>query len=218
MIKVLKKQGFTLAEVLIALVIIGVIAALTVPTLKQNIDKREYVTGLQKANSVLKQAVQKLTYNYGYAVGDYSFFKNSDFIDEFAKVTSYVKKCDTTTECFGTTKYKFLSNADVPDSNFPEKKSLVTADGMMYLAWKNNYPGGGFLSSEDNQNCMYRIYVDVNGQKKPNKFGVDTFVFFLVDGKGIVPAGANSTNDCRKTGWGFSCTGKILKEGKITYL
>ena len=54
------KSAFTLAEVLITLVIIGVIAALTVPTLIQNTQKQEYVTALKKAYSTLSQATQQI--------------------------------------------------------------------------------------------------------------------------------------------------------------
>ena len=49
------KNGFTLSEVLIALVIVGVIAALTIPMLIQNTNKAEYVAGLRKSNSMLQQ-------------------------------------------------------------------------------------------------------------------------------------------------------------------
>ena len=48
-----KFRSFTLAEVLITLVIIGVIAAITVPTLMAQYRKKEYVTQLKKAYSTL---------------------------------------------------------------------------------------------------------------------------------------------------------------------
>lgn len=52
-----RKQGFTLAEVLITLVIIGVIAAMTLPSLLGGTNKQEIKTGLQKAISTLSQAI-----------------------------------------------------------------------------------------------------------------------------------------------------------------
>ena len=55
-----KKKGFTLSEVLIALTIIGVVAALTVPALIQRTQKQEYVSALQKAYSTLSQATQQI--------------------------------------------------------------------------------------------------------------------------------------------------------------
>lgn len=53
----MKKQGFTLAEVLITLVIIGIIAAMTLPSLLGGTNKQEIKTALQKAMSTLSQAV-----------------------------------------------------------------------------------------------------------------------------------------------------------------
>ena len=54
----MRKLGFTLAEVLITLGIIGVIATLTLPTLMSNTTEREYATGIKKAVSALTEAVQ----------------------------------------------------------------------------------------------------------------------------------------------------------------
>ena len=52
------KKGFTLAEVLITLTIIGVIATLTLPTLMTNTAERQYVTGLKKVINTLSEAGQ----------------------------------------------------------------------------------------------------------------------------------------------------------------
>ena len=52
----MKKLGFTLAEVLITLVIIGVIAAMTVPTLMNNTQGQEHKTAFKKAISSINQA------------------------------------------------------------------------------------------------------------------------------------------------------------------
>ncbi len=51
------KKGFTLAEVLVTLAIIGVVAALTIPTLIQSTNSSKYQTSLKKALSVLNQAL-----------------------------------------------------------------------------------------------------------------------------------------------------------------
>ena len=53
----MKKRGFTLAEVLITLAIIGVVAALTIPSVISNSQQQEFKTGLRKAVSVLNSAI-----------------------------------------------------------------------------------------------------------------------------------------------------------------
>ena len=54
------KDGFTLAEVLITLVIVGVIAAMTIPTLMNNTNKQEYVSRLKKTYSTMAQATNRI--------------------------------------------------------------------------------------------------------------------------------------------------------------
>ena len=53
------KKGFTLAEVLVTLGIIGVVSAMTVPTLMQNYQKKSYVTQLHKVYNELNQVLLK---------------------------------------------------------------------------------------------------------------------------------------------------------------
>ena len=50
------KRGFTLAEVLVTLGIIGVVSAMTVPTLMQNYQRKSYVTQLHKVYNEIQQA------------------------------------------------------------------------------------------------------------------------------------------------------------------
>ena len=51
------KKGFTLAEVLITLAIIGVVAAIAIPSVISNSQQQEFKTGLRKAVSVLNSAI-----------------------------------------------------------------------------------------------------------------------------------------------------------------
>lgn len=76
----MKKQGFTLAEVLITLVIIGIIAAMTLPSLLGGTNKQEIKTGLQKSVSALSQAI---TLHYALTGEDFSSLDTSSVL-EFA--------------------------------------------------------------------------------------------------------------------------------------
>ncbi len=211
------KNAFTLAEVLITLVIIGVIAAITVPTLIQSTEKQEYVTKLKKANSVLKQVSYRISMESGYPVGDYTFMEDDAFFENFAREISYIKKCTASNQgCFTSDSIKALNGNDW--SNYDRKNSLVAADGITY-GWHNGqYCTGKGLSTEDQNNCIGRFIVDVNGQKAPNKFGRDVFFFGVINDRGIIPAGdANNSADCKKGSNGITCAAKVLREGKIKY-
>ena len=54
------KKAFTLAEVLITLGVIGVVAAMTMPSLVANYQKKVWVNQLKKTVSVMNQAFQKM--------------------------------------------------------------------------------------------------------------------------------------------------------------
>ena len=214
--------GFTLAEVLITLVIIGVIAAISIPTIVQGTQKQEYATALKKAHSVLCQSLVRIGQNNGYPGGDYDFFNNLNFMDEFAQVTNVVQKCENQQACFGSklkgasSEYKMLNKTASPQ--WDDGKSVITADGMLYTFVKASSASSIYgLSDEDVQNVLGRIIVDVNGSRKPNVFGLDSFVFYVVDYKGIVPAGSYSTSDCNRSGRGGTCAARVLREGKISY-
>lgn len=60
------KKGFTLAEVLLVLVIIGVIAALTIPNLTASSDLAANIAGTKKAHSTLNQALEKTKATFGH--------------------------------------------------------------------------------------------------------------------------------------------------------
>ncbi|MBQ2645232.1 type II secretion system protein [bacterium] len=213
------KKGFTLSEVLITLVIIGIISSVTIPALITNTQKKEFVAGLKKANSVLSQSLYKIALNNGYPIGDYSFLSEVNFIDEFATISNYEKKCNNTEDCFGTSlnnggKYKRLNNTDAV---YEDGKSIVSSDGQIF-SYINVTGNAWGLSTENTQKTIGRILVDVNGQKKPNKTGLDLFLFYVLSDKGIVPAGFDDVSDCNIYNLGYTCAAKVLNENEINYV
>lgn len=160
----MKKLGFTLAEVLITLVIIGVIAAMTVPTLMNNTNAQEYRSALKKAISGLNQA---LTLNYaleGLSAQDYS--DGASLVEDvFKRRMSVIDGDDsfTTADCSG----------DV----------FTTADGMMFcvtgFSSANSDDQGTICDSYNTTACVAgstedaaggpNMWIDVNGVKKPNR-------------------------------------------------
>lgn len=92
-----RKIAFTLAEVLITLGIIGVVAALTLPALIANYREKAFVVAAKKNYSVLTNAINKWNVENG-AIGDVAAFWLSEETDDdltlaFAKELNAIKVC-----------------------------------------------------------------------------------------------------------------------------
>ena len=155
----MKKLGFTLAEVLITLVIIGVIAAMTVPTLMNNTNSQEFRSALKKAISGANQA---LTLHYALeGLGAQDYTASTIVTDVFKKRMNVIDgetNFSNTTACSGT---------DV----------FTTQDGIMFCV--TNWDAGTADSQTDACNSYNtkpctaddtpNLWIDVNGMKNPNK-------------------------------------------------
>ena len=152
-----KKSGFTLAEVLVTLMIIGVIAAMTIPSLMQGTAQQEYKAALKKAVSMTNQAI---TMNYAL-----------DGID----AVEYQK---TSIKNLLTKRMNVMSN---------DASGIYTADGMYFKTSAQGTGGTNVTTvgscindSEDIEkmnaasNVCAMIEVDVNGRKGPNKVTTNT--------------------------------------------
>ncbi len=220
----MKIKAFTLAEVLITLGIIGVIAAFTIPTLLANYKKEQTVVQLKKAYSELSQAAQLSVAqngdikNWDYTLSSNKFF-NKYFLD-FIKIDTqslynvYQK---------GIT-YKSL-NGKIERNYTPLHNSaqIVTLASGTQI----------FLDSTPIKTTLYRktLLIDLNGFKGPNKFGVDVFVFGITP-DGVLPhqwddgepynirrdrnalrGGSGQNYRCHKSGRGMWCAALIMKDG-----
>lgn len=154
------KKGFTLAEVLITLVIIGVIAAMTIPTLMNSTNNQEFRVGLKKAISTLNQA---MSLNYaleGTQVGTTSSLTNAkDIVDNLFKKRMSV----ITTKTSGTA---FATGSDV---TVTEDQLFYTADGMRFAISTFS----GEYDPVADQMYYGLVLIDVNGDKAPNTVCTD---------------------------------------------
>ena len=211
-----KKSAFTLAEVLITLGVIGVVAAMTLPTLIHNYQKTVYVNQLKKSYSILEQAFQKMladdgvqklsdthvwtnmtrTCNYYDGFGGVSFLDDrcKGFLDDLSK---YVK-------IIGVEKYNEnmfelgnKSTYNIAPVATPNTLPIVLADGTMIFFYVQNTPTTttpqSYNAIKSLGGNMYsqagRIHIDVNGRRGPNTFGRDIFYFYLSDEGKLYPSG-----------------------------
>jgi type II secretory pathway pseudopilin PulG len=172
--------AFTLAEVLITLGIIGVVAALTIPTLMNNTNEQELITAWKKNFSMLSQAVTQIVYeNTTLSICPYDGTDSARTCmrDEFLKHLTAIKVCDATNgaECFhvnndGT---KFLNNT-LNTNYWGPTTSAILKDGTLL-----RFSVGNSNCSDLTTDCG-EIWVDVNGFKKPNVVGKDIFGVGLI--------------------------------------
>lgn len=135
-----KKSGFTLAEVLVTLMIIGVIAAMTIPSLMQSTAQQEYKAAFKKAVSMLNQAV---TLNYALDGLDGTDYTKQNFYDLMTQRLNVM-------------------------SSTAANYELYTADGMYFKAL-NDGNACAVEAAMDEANICSVVQVDVNGMKGPNK-------------------------------------------------
>ena len=200
-----KKVAFTLAEVLITLGIIGIVAALTLPAFISNVQGRIQAKRVENINQKLSKVTDKMAVQSG-LIG---YPDTMAFVQEMKKHMSIAKVCDNShlSECWGTTevdvgkdkpweisKTKTAKNLKIgePD-NWADTVGIVTADGTpMILSYdKNcnfdpNNTGLQYNQSSGKSNslvCLSGVF-DWNGGAKPNKLGDDVITLGMASGLG----------------------------------
>jgi len=211
------RRGFTLAEVLITLLIIGVVASIVIPGLISNTSDAEYAVALKKAYANLSQVTRSIiTENSGIA-GTYT--NDATLMSLYTPYLNVARTCAVGTGdgvCWPAGNLSYLSGGSYADINgmFP---TALLADGTT-IAFRNMAADCSFTMGDQIQVVCASLYVDVNGLKGPNRLGKDTF-WFRVTKQGIYPWGTynDGYSDCSKSTNGFGCAGKVIKEGAINY-
>lgn len=222
-----KTKAFTLAEVLITLVIIGVIAAITIVSLVANYTEQEKYSRVKKAYSTLSNAMTRAKADGGDTVfnivdGDNEYMKN--WYDTYLKQYLITTKiCYNESGCWNNGVTKTLSGATASSSSVGVGSNLVTVilnDGTLVnfdAGPASVFSAASYRVDVDTVGAM-AVYFDINGIKAPNTIGKDIFVAVYTD-SGLVPAYKDATkaqidSDCSKTGRGASCIQKYLKFDK----
>ena len=212
------KKGFTLAEVLITLGVIGVVAAMTLPTLIQNHQKRSLEVATQKFYSTMSQAVKKYMADEGVddlrntplASDNYEDYASPEAIASIRNfVTKYLKvveECDhEANNCFAPTYKTWIGEAPSDDNygnftteaNWSERRDYVLADGTVIRIGYNG------------EDKPIDLFVDVNGKKGPNRVGYDLwYMDIFYDG---VIEESNVDPECRGREHPEYCGGEETK-------
>ncbi|MBR6163938.1 type II secretion system protein [bacterium] len=209
--------GFTLAEVLITLVIIGVIAAITVPTLITKYQKEQTVTRLKKAYSALSQTTQRAIADNGpiktWEVGTaYSGPAATDFLNKY--VTPYMSVMKKANNNLNDWDHKYY-NVNSETAYTQSCSRFYLNDGTSVTA---------IIQTNNSTEIKIELFVDINGDKKPNNLGRDIFryLYYVYSGDDasltgkFVPPGSNYSRNsilsvCNNTSK-YWCSTLIMKD------
>lgn len=227
----IKKSAFTLAEVLITLGIVGIVAEMTIPDLVQSFQEKVLVTQYKKAYSVLNQVYSQILANEGSPTG-WPVASEDDIARVFIPYLQVAQTClNNGTNCYVNMGYK---NAHI---DLRKKAVNVIMDQIklkdgMILSFEQQVTITGPLDCKMWDTTCFFMQVDVNGTQSPNRYGVDTFTFEAND-KIIFPRGSfNSVNfddvgqlcnpaaDTGSPGWwnGTDCGSWVSRTGNMDYL
>lgn len=210
--------AFTLAEVLISLAIIGVIAAMVIPTLIDRIQTEQFRSSLKKQYSVLTQAVNTLQAQNG----TIDTSSESNLIKDLSTQISIIKiggwaRLSALPSSFYYHCYKNSSgdcslsgdgNSFISMSTYRGNWAFITKDGATYLLTsgvKANCDGNNYhVKLADSEtlpvpDVCETFAVDLNGDKGPNQLGVDMHDIYLLKKNNnyyIRPAGALVDTNC----------------------
>ena len=204
-----KKPAFTLAEVLITLGIIGIVAAMTIPTLISNYKEKELVTKAKKALSQINNAVDMARAENSYGDNSILFNSNSstdEVMKAFAKYFKVQEICVASDSgCGGYYSIKaakpFSGDGETYSSATTTswRPRFLTMDGVLICVQKlidgceqimtntkfdeNGMPvkdeQGNIVTYDSLTHACASILVDTNGKSEPNQLGRDAFKLII---------------------------------------
>ena len=181
------RSAFTLAEVLITLAVIGIVAALTLPGLIQNHNEKTWSTAKDLWEKKLTETVRRMNID-GVMTGHES---TEDFMNTFKNYMKVIKTCDNNdiNKCYSP---KIVQTGSDSEPIEVETSDLKTAENLGNSEWGTNtmsfvIADGTTVIMAYNPNCAYAdpiedtgsqvsclgFMVDVNGKKGPNRVGDD---------------------------------------------
>ena len=208
----MKKIGFTLAEVLITLAIIGIVAALTIPTLVQNFQQDAWDTASEVFQRKLEESLKVMNVQ-GTLAG---YTTTEAFVDELSKHIKITRICDNDdiTTCFADTVTWGKEGQETEEVDMSEIK---TAKNFGQEDWDTNTVGVQFAngvnaviaynpscrqdqySNQVSVNDCLAILYDVDGFKNPN-----TVLKDLRDNGNIISLGGVEGGFCIPAGLCFT--------------
>ncbi len=230
----MKKRGFTLAEVIITLGIIGVVAALTTPALYHNVATADIGPKLAKFRATVDEAnklmliendVNRLSVLIAMHSNDPDYYTNQ--LRNFMHLdmsNGYEIQGYTGTDTIGSVNVSIAQGADPREVDFSGNTpfNFRTVEGM-------SVHFDIFENINFNSQSVGIVLVDINGNAPPNRLAKDIFGFVIDRNGMLIPIGSpsigngddvwnNGCNDSVKNGHELTCTASIFaNDRKVIY-
>ena len=195
------KKAFTLAEVLVTLGVIGIVAAMTIPVLIQDVGDKGNLVGLKKFYSDFANATNLLMVDYSEPV--YWDLRDNNAPSADWVMERYTEKLNIQKVCGAgdSTCFPF------PIHSYRTGMPVITKSQYESWALRGFLLNNGMTGFFDVNNGNFSVFIDVNGFKPPNKFGIDVFAW-AVNGQGRIvrytdPSLNNSGNDNPEYNYAF---------------
>lgn len=234
MLKQKRHKAFTLAEVLITIGIIGIVAEITIPTLIQNFQAQANVVGLKRAYSILSQAYLSATNDNGtpdtWSTGLSTSGSSTGALNIFNVMVNYFRvsqNCGINAGCTDNINYLFLNNSTYTTMNATQASvaKAILADGSVFITYSfgGNCDGSRGTAPILQNNLCGIFAIDVNGLKAPNKEGVDLFEIYITKNNGLIPRGIIGDSmpfetTCQNGSDGRGCGAWVIYNGNEDYL
>lgn len=224
------KKGFTLAETLITLAVIGIVAAITIPVVVAKYDEKARITSLKKAYSALSQAYQLAVAENG-PISDWGASitdtgktdeNNNPVLDnsgreEVAKIISkylnVLKWCEIGQVC----DERELFSADNKSIMYSSAYGIMTAKHTFFLTDGTKISTGYIVNSAEG--AYADIFVVLPGNRKNNRIGYDAFYFYLKPDGRVLPSGLpGDWANIYTEGAGHGRTAWVLQYENFDYL
>ena len=243
-----KLTGFTLAEALVTIGLIGVVAVLTMPNVFVTIQGDKWASALGKNVETIERSCQNM-------VAEASSMGSTDFYGHYRIHKNFNGKDIGSTDANtisgnnlwaaagsrsvwgvnsmnSTQVTNYQNRLALYEYNSPKLNTLVGSNLV-----RNTKLGSIYGTGTASETAKYEdpilgyIYIDVNGEKAPNRYGRDIFLFGLTDACRMIPAGSermrsvtgakidSSTKACNDNiKNGLSCTNRVVQDGyKMKY-
>ena len=240
------KKGFTLIEALLALTIVGIVAALIIPQFTDSINKKVSGITLGRAVNQIELGLQNII-----NAANENPNNNGSHVDTLSLITidDILENGVQTPLIYGNTIFEdltsFLGIQKLPDNIMSDYRTragsalngfytgtFYSFDKLQaYIIFFQPFEFG-FNINYDKDSIFATVVIDTNGPARPNLRGRDLFLFGITNGGKLIPAGSQiaissqfgalrstplAENGCPNVN-GFSCTARVVEDGyKIEY-